>query len=98
MADSKREAIIALDEWGAARPTRLSSMHTCMIDFRRSARGGIEFAQFGYETAGLVWKNCYPTLDEVLTRHAGDLCPMTAEARRPCSTSVSGCEVISHRG
>ena len=50
-----------------------------MIDFRLNARGRIEFAQFGYETADFVWKNCYPALDEVLTRNAGDRSPKAIE-------------------
>ena len=72
MADSKREAIIALDEWDAARDCWLTPMDTCMIDFRLNARGRIEFTQFGCETADFVWENCYPALDEVLTRSDGD--------------------------
>jgi hypothetical protein len=76
-ADSKREAIIALDEWDAARPSWLIPMDTCMIDFRLNARGRIEFTQFGFETADFVWKSCYPALDEVLTRSDGDRSPRT---------------------
>lgn len=77
MANTKREAITALDEWDAARPSWLIAMDTCMIDFRLNARGSIEFTQFGFETADLVWKNCYPALDEVLTRSDGDRSPKT---------------------
>jgi hypothetical protein len=79
MADSKREAIIALDEWDAAQPSWLTPMNTCMVDFRLNARGRIEFAQFGSETADFVWKNCYPSLDELLTRNVGDRSPKALE-------------------
>jgi hypothetical protein len=71
-ASSKRDAIIALDEWDAASPEWLTPMDTCLIDFRLNRRGEIEFAQFGCETADFVWKTCYPVLDEVLTRRVGD--------------------------
>lgn len=81
MADSKREATIALDEWDVARPAWLTPMDTCMIEFRLNARGGIEFAQFGYETADFVWKNCYAAL--MKCSHA---MPVTA-LRRPSRRS-----------
>jgi hypothetical protein len=72
MAGSKREAIIALDEWDAADPSWLTPMDECLVDFRLNNRGAIELAQFGYETANFVWEKCYPVLDEVRTRHLGD--------------------------
>ena len=72
MAGSKREAIIALDEWDAADPSWLTPMDECLVDFRLNNRGEIELNQFGYETANFVWEKCYPVLDEVRTRHLGD--------------------------
>jgi hypothetical protein len=72
MAGSKREAMIALDEWDAADPSWLTPMDACLIDFRLNNRGEIELAQFGWETANLLWEKCYPVLDEVLSRYLGD--------------------------
>ena len=72
MAGSKREAMIALDEWDAADPSWLTPMDACLIDFRLNNRGEIEFAQFGWETANFLWEKCYPVLDEVRTRYVGD--------------------------
>jgi len=72
VAGSKRQAMIALDEWAAADPSWLTPMDTCLIDFRLNNRGAIELAQFGDETANLVWEKCYPVLDEVRTRYLDD--------------------------
>lgn len=72
MAGSKREAIIALDEWDAADPSWLTPMDSCLIDFRLNNRGEIELAQFGWETANLLWEKCYPVLDEVRSHYLGD--------------------------
>jgi hypothetical protein len=72
MADSKREAIVALDEWDAADPLWLTPMETSMIDFRLNNRGEIELLQFGEQTAEFIWKTCYPVLDQTLTDNAGD--------------------------
>jgi hypothetical protein len=72
MAGSKREAVMALDEWDAADPSWLTPMDACLIDFRLNNRGEIELAQFGEETANFVWERCYPVLDEVRTRYLDD--------------------------
>jgi hypothetical protein len=72
MADSKHEAIVALDEWDAADPLWLTPMETSMIDFRLNNRGEIELSQFGEQTAEFIWKTCYRVLDQVLTDNAGD--------------------------
>jgi hypothetical protein len=41
MAGSKREAIIALDEWDAADPSWLTPMDEYLVDFRLNSRGEI---------------------------------------------------------
>jgi hypothetical protein len=74
MAGSKREAVMALDEWDAADPSWLTPVDACLIDFRLNNRGEIELAQFGEETANFVWERCYPVLDEVRTRYLDDRC------------------------
>lgn len=72
VAGSKREAIIALDEFDAADPSWLTPMDACLIDFRLNNRGEIEFAQFGWDTANFLWEKCYPALDKVRTRYVDD--------------------------
>jgi hypothetical protein len=65
-ADSKRDAIIALDEWAGAHPGQVHPIDSFMADFRLSDEGEIEFTQFGEETREVVWNTCYPTLRELL--------------------------------
>jgi hypothetical protein len=65
-ADSKRDAIIALDEWAGAHTSQLHPIDGFMADFRLNDAGEIEFAQFGEETREVVWNTCYPTLRELL--------------------------------
>ncbi len=67
-ADTKREAILQLDEWAGAEPAWLVPMETCMIDFRLNNRAAIELGEFGEETAGFIWDICYPELDALLSR------------------------------
>jgi hypothetical protein len=66
-ANSRREALVALDEWGGAHPTQLSPINTCMVDFSLNDQGEIELTQFGAETEHLVWEICYPELHEILS-------------------------------
>jgi hypothetical protein len=65
-ADSKRDAIIALDEWAGAHPSHVHPIDSFMADFRLSDEGEIEFTQFGEETREVVWNTCYPKLRELL--------------------------------
>jgi hypothetical protein len=64
-ADTKREAIVDLDEWVGAEPIWLIPMPTCMIDFRLNDEGEIELADFGEETADFMWDHSHPHLDQV---------------------------------
>lgn len=66
-ADSRRDAILELDEWDGAHPGWLVPLNACMIDFRINERGEIELGQLGHDTAEFVWKTCYPFLDAVLS-------------------------------
>ncbi len=66
-ADTKRQAILELDEWAGAEPAWLVPMETCMIDFRLNDQAEIELVEFGEETADFIWKSCYPELDELLS-------------------------------
>ena len=66
-ADTRREALIVLDEWAGAHPSYLHPMETCMIDFCLNDLGEIELSQFGEETTHIIWQTCYPELDELLS-------------------------------
>jgi hypothetical protein len=66
-ANTRREALVALDEWGGAHPAQLSPIDACMVDFSLNDHGEIELAQFGAETGYLVWEICYPQLREILS-------------------------------
>ena len=65
-ADSRREAIIELDEWAGAEPAWLAPMDECMIDFRLNDHAEIELLEFGEETTDFIWDRCYPALRAAL--------------------------------
>jgi hypothetical protein len=66
-ASTRREALVALDEWGGAHPTQLFPLDSCMVDFRLNDQGEIELEQFGEETERFVWETCYPELHTFLS-------------------------------
>lgn len=66
-ADSRREAIIELDEWAGAQPAWLVPMDQCMIDFRLNDQAEIHLVQFGEETTDFIWEQCYPALRALLS-------------------------------
>jgi len=66
-ADSRREAIIELDEWAGAEPAWLVPMDQCMIDFRLNDQAEIDLVQFGQETTDFIWEQCYPALLALLS-------------------------------
>jgi hypothetical protein len=65
-ADSKRDAIIALDEWAGAHPSQLHPIDRFMADFRLSDDGEIDLTQLSGETHEVVWDTCYPALRDLL--------------------------------
>lgn len=77
-ADSKRDAIIALDEWAGAHPSQVHPIDNFMADFRLSDEGEIDLIQLSCETHEVVWNTCYPALrdlldsDEVIDFEAND--------------------------
>ena len=87
-AETRREALIVLDEWAGAHASYLYPMETCMIDFRLNDLGEIELNQFGEETRDIIWQMCYPELDELLssdkvrTDDAGEYAPEAQELIR----------------
>jgi hypothetical protein len=66
-ASTRREALVALDEWGRAHPTQLFPLDSCLVDFRLNDQGEIELERFGEETERLVWETCYPELHTFLS-------------------------------
>jgi hypothetical protein len=87
-ADTKREAILELDEWAGAEPAWLVPMETCMIDFRLNDRSEIELTELGEETDAFIWDVCYPELEtllsseDVLRHRSGNLNPKVARKIR----------------
>jgi hypothetical protein len=61
-ANTRREALVELDEWGAAHPCQLFPIDSCMVDFRLNDQGEIELNQFGEDTEELIWEISYPKL------------------------------------
>jgi len=70
-AETRREALVQLDEWAAANPSYLIPMDTLMVDFRLNSSGKIELKQFGEETEWIIWDKCYPELDRALSILSG---------------------------
>jgi hypothetical protein len=66
-ADTRREALVALDEWGGAHPTQLFPTDSCLVDFTLNDQGEIELQQFGEETEHFIWGTCYPELHTFLS-------------------------------
>jgi hypothetical protein len=66
-AETRRDALVQLDEWAAANPSNLVPMDICMVDFRLNSSGKIELKQFGEETEWIIWDHCYPELDRALS-------------------------------
>ena len=74
-ADSKRDALVQLDEWAGAEPDWLVALETFMADFRLDDDGSIGFNEFGEETNNLIREHCYPELEAVLASRAIELDP-----------------------
>jgi hypothetical protein len=68
--DSKRDVIIALDEWAGAHPSQVHPIDRFMADFCLGDEGEIELTQFGEETREAVWDTCYPALRDLLASEA----------------------------
>lgn len=67
-APTRREAIIALDEWGGADRSYVQPISAFMADFGLSADGEIDLHAFGEETEAVIWDTCYPALQELFLR------------------------------
>jgi hypothetical protein len=67
-AESKRDAIIQLDEWAGAHVSWLAPLDTFMADFTLNDLGQIELGEFGEETEEFIRDHCYPELEAVLSR------------------------------
>ena len=71
-ANTRREALVQLDEWAGAHPSQLFPIDSCMVDFRLNDLGQIELGQFGEETEDFIWETCYPELRTLLSNVASD--------------------------
>ena len=65
-ANTRREALVQLDEWAGAYSSQLFPIDSCMVDFGLNDQGKIELKQFGEETEELIWEISYPDLQAVL--------------------------------
>jgi hypothetical protein len=86
-ASSRREAILALDEWGGAHPSYVHPIDSFMADFGLTDEGNIAFHTFGEETADIIWETCYPELREAIfgddvVDDAGNVLPAAQERLR----------------
>jgi hypothetical protein len=69
-ADSKRDALVQLDEWAGAEAEWLVPLETFMADFRLDDEGTIAFNEFGEETNNFIREHCYPELEAVFASEA----------------------------
>ncbi len=69
-ADTKREALVELDQWAGAEAEWLVPLENFMVDFRLDDSGRIEPNEFGEETHNFVREHCYPELEAVLASAA----------------------------
>jgi len=67
-ANTRREALVQLDEWDVTHPSQLFPLEFCMVDFRLNDLGEIELKQFGEETEDLIWETSYPELLALLSQ------------------------------
>jgi hypothetical protein len=66
-ACSKREAIIALDEWAGAHPSQVQPLDGFKADFRLTDEGEIILREFGEEAGNVIWDTCYTELRDLLS-------------------------------
>ncbi|SPE29816.1 hypothetical protein SBA2_460031 [Acidobacteriia bacterium SbA2] len=66
-ANTRREALVQLDEWAGAHPSFLVPLETCLVDFQLNDLGEIKLNEFGEVTDRIVWEQCYPELDRILS-------------------------------
>lgn len=68
--ESKRGALVQLDQWAGAEASWLVPLETFMVDFRLDDSGAIEFNEFGEDTREFIRDHCYPELEAVLSSDA----------------------------
>jgi len=92
-ANTRREALVQLDEWDVAHPSQLFPLESCMVDFRLNDLGEIELKQFAEETEDLIWETSYPELQALLSQ-------MVArdgiEYRRSQGVDLPSCSTRAH--
>lgn len=68
--ESKRGALVQLDQWAGAEASWLVPLETFMVDFRLDDSGAIEFNEFGEDTREFIRDHCYSELEAVLSSDA----------------------------
>ena len=67
VAATRQDAVAQLDEWAGAEVASLIPLDAFVAHFHLNDDGPIELAEFGEETEGRIWSECYPDLDHVLS-------------------------------
>lgn len=67
VAATRQDAVAQLDEWAGAEVASLIPLDLFMAHFHLNDAGEIELAEFGEETEGRIWSECYPDLDDVIS-------------------------------
>ena len=65
-AGSRQNAILALDEWGAADASQLYPIEGFMADFNLTDEGQLVLSSFGEQAQSDIWETCYPDLGEAV--------------------------------
>lgn len=66
-AETKRDALVQLDEFAGAHSGWLIPLETFLADFRLTDTGEIELNEFGEDTIDFIRSHCYPELEAVLS-------------------------------
>ena len=61
-----RDAIVQLDEFGAAEPHMLHPIERSLLDFGLTESGDLQLTETGEETREIIYDACYPLLSEML--------------------------------
>jgi hypothetical protein len=88
-ANTRREAMVELDEWDVAHPSQLFPFESCMVDFKLNDQGEIELKQVGEDTEELIWEICYPKLHtHLLSAMPVDGRKLSAKAKKSIRQAV----------
>lgn len=66
-ADTRKAAILALDEWGSARSSFLHPIPSLMADFSVTSTGQLKLRELSEVSSETIWRTAYPHLHAQLT-------------------------------